>query len=333
MEETGLITNEHSETEIMSPEEIGARRFEATLTGITLDVLASEHSKRAYRRALADFWTWHRGQGRPVLRKATIQRYGSALAEQGATAANINQRLCAIRRMVREAAENRLLDEADARSAAAVEGVSAPGRSVGVWLTKDQAETFINTIDRSTLAGKRDFALICLFLSSGLRRSEMASLTVEHINQVEGRWVILGIVGKRNKTRDVPIPSWAKFAADQWIEAAGIVEGVIFRPVNKGDKLAGGSLTPEAIRKIIDREINQVNNRLAIRGASLPRVAAHDLRRTFAQLARKGRASIEQIQLALGHESIKTTQTYLGGSQDFVNAPCDNLGLDVQLSR
>jgi integrase len=60
-------------------------------------------------------------------------------------------------------------------------------------------------------------------------------------------------------------------------------------------------------------------------------VAAHDLRRTFAQLARKGGAAIEQIQLALGHESVKTTQGYLGGSQDFLNAPCDVLGLDVEL--
>jgi len=40
---------------------------------------------------------------------------------------------------------------------------------------------------------------------------------------------------------------------------------------------------------------------------------------------------LTQIQLALGHESIKTTETYLGGSQDFVNAPCDVLGLDVEL--
>jgi hypothetical protein len=35
--------------------------------------------------------------------------------------------------------------------------------------------------------------------------------------------------------------------------------------------------------------------------------------------------------LTLGLESIKTTQTYLGGSQDLVNAPCDVLGLEVEL--
>src|SRR5262249_14638403 len=227
---------------------------------------------------------------------------------------NINQRLSAIRRMVREGAENRLIDEQDARSAAAARGGSAPGRSVGVWLSKDQAEAFVNSIDRRTLAGKAQFAMICLFLASGVRRSEMAGLRLEHIQQVEGRWVILGIVGKRNKTRDVPITAWAKHAVDQWCAAAGIAVGAIFRPVNKGDRLAGESMPPEAIRRLIDREIDRVNDRLAAGEASLPRIAAHDLRRTFAQLARKGGAAIEQIQFALGHESIKTTQTYLGGS-------------------
>ena len=299
--------------------------FEATLTGVALAGLTA-HTRRAYERALVDFWAWHRAHGRPVLRKATLQRYAADLAAAGASAANINQRLCALRRMVREGANNRRIDEQDARSAAAVEGTSAEGRSVGVWLTKQQAEAFINALPCLTLAGKRDFALVCLFLSSGLRRSEMASLTVGHLHQVEGRWAILGIVGKRNKMRDVPITAWANTAIDAWCTAAGIDAGHIFRPVNKGDNLAGESMTPEAIRQTIDRAIGQANQT----GAGLPAIAAHDLRRTYAQLARKGGAPIEQIAKTLGHESIRTTQIYLGNDQDFVNSPCDVLGLSIE---
>jgi integrase len=56
-------------------------------------------------------------------------------------------------------------------------------------------------------------------------------------------------------------------------------------------------------------------------------VAPHDLRRTFAKLAHKGGSPLEQIQLSLGHASIKTTEVYLGVDQDFTNAPCDFLGL------
>ena len=46
------------------------------------------------------------------------------------------------------------------------------------------------------------------------------------------------------------------------------------------------------------------------------RLEPHDLRRTFAKLARKGGAGLEQLQAALGHTSISTTECYLGEMQD-----------------
>jgi len=57
------------------------------------------------------------------------------------------------------------------------------------------------------------------------------------------------------------------------------------------------------------------------------RIAPHDLRRTFAKLAYKGGAGLDQIQLSLGHGSIQTTERYLGVTQDLTTAPCDFLGL------
>ena len=59
----------------------------------------------------------------------------------------------------------------------------------------------------------------------------------------------------------------------------------------------------------------------------VPKLAPHDLRRTFAKLAHKGRAALEQIQLSLGHASIPTTERYLGVHQDLQDAPCDRLGI------
>jgi hypothetical protein len=52
--------------------------------------------------------------------------------------------------------------------------------------------------------------------------------------------------------------------------------------------------------------------------------------RTFAKLAHKGRAPLEQIQIALGHASIQTTEWYLGVEQDLTDAPCDHLGIRVR---
>jgi hypothetical protein len=46
--------------------------------------------------------------------------------------------------------------------------------------------------------------------------------------------VIVDLVGKRNKTRSVPMPSWAKSAVDAWCGAAGIVEGPLFLAIRRG---------------------------------------------------------------------------------------------------
>jgi integrase/recombinase XerD len=62
-------------------------------------------------------------------------------------------------------------------------------------------------------------------------------------------------------------------------------------------------------------------------------IAPHDLRRSFAKLAHKGRAPLEQIQISLGHASIQTTERYLGVEQDLTDAPCDHLGIRAGRNR
>ena len=292
----------------------------AELATIGLD---SNHSRLAYNRAITDFLNWYDKAGRPALRLFVLESYREHLKEAGKGAANVNQRLSAIRRMIRKGAANGFIPEAEARSAASVEGVGAPGRSVGRWLSKGQAEAFLTAMPRQTLAEKRDFALIAVALSSGLRRAEIAALQVSHLQEVEGRPVILGIIGKAHKKRDIPITAWALGALREWQEAAGIGEGTIFRPVNRGGRVADRCMTPEAIRQSVQRATDRAN----VAGANIPRLACHDLRRSFAQLARKGGAPIEQIAKSLGHSSIVTTQIYLGMDQDFSNAPADYLGL------
>ena len=58
-------------------------------------------------------------------------------------------------------------------------------------------------------------------------------------------------------------------------------------------------------------------------------ISPHDLRRTGAKLADKGGATIEQIQLMLGHTSIKTTEIYLGVQQNLADAPYDKFSVHL----
>jgi site-specific recombinase XerD len=283
-----------------------------------LDTLPSDHSRRAYERALTDFFHWHRGVGRPQLNKAVVQRYAAELREAGMSSSSVNQRLSAIRKLAMEAADNGALDPQVANSIRAVKGSRQEGRHTGNWLTREQAQVWLNAPDSRTLKGRRDRALLAVLIGCGLRRAEAASLSFEHVQQRDGRWVLVDLIGKRDKVRSVPMPNWTKAAIDAWSMAANVAEGLVFRAVNKGDRVMGGGITPQAIRNIV------ASYALKLEHAG---IAPHDLRRTFAKLAYKGGAALDQIQLSLGHESIQTTENYLGVEQDLMDAPCDHLGL------
>ena len=291
---------------------------EAQAIRVVLDGLPSEHSRRAYERALVDFFLWHRGVGRPQLNKAVVQRYAAELRDAGMAASSVNQRLSAIRKLATEAADNGALDPQVASGIRAVKGARREGRRTGNWLTREEAQTWLNAPDTRTMRGRRDRALLAVLIGCGLRRSEAAALTFGHVQQRDGRWVLVDLIGKRDKIRSIPMPNWAKAAIDEWSLTSGVVEGFVFRAVNKGDRVIGDGITPQAIYNVISGYAEDLEKK---------GVAPHDLRRTFAKLAHKGGAPIDQIQLSLGHESIQTTEEYLGVEQDLTDAPCDHLGL------
>ena len=117
---------------------LALRRFgeaEAKAVEMVLDGLPSEHSRRAYARALIDFFHWHRGVGRPQLGKAIVQRYAAELREARMSSSSINQRLSAIRKLAGEAADNGLLDAQIAGGIRAVRGARQEGRRTGNWLS------------------------------------------------------------------------------------------------------------------------------------------------------------------------------------------------------
>jgi site-specific recombinase XerD len=291
---------------------------EAQAIEMVLDSLPSEHSRRAYQRALMDFFQWHRSLSRPQLNKALVQRYASELRDAGMSASSINQRLSAIRKLALEASDNGALDPQIASGIRAVKGARQEGRRTGNWLTREQAQTWLSAPDTQTLKGVRDRALLAVLIGCGLRRAEAANLSFDHVQQRDGRWVLVDLIGKRDKVRSVPMPAWAKAAIDAWSSRAGVAEGLVFRAVNKGDKVVGSGITPQAIRNIVADYAEKLKHK---------GVAPHDLRRTFAKLAYKGGAGLDQIQLSLGHELIQTTENYLSVEQDLTDAPCDHLGL------
>jgi integrase len=278
--------------------------------------VASPHTRRAYRAAITDFLFWCRAGGSPVFSKALVQEYRSALETRHLSASSVKVQMSAIRRLAAEMADNGMLDPQCALLIAKVRGPRRKGVRTGNWLSLQQAEALLALPDGCTTKGKRDRAVLSVLLGAGLRRMELCALQFDHLQQREGRWVIADLQGKHGRVRTVPVPGWCKAALDVWAQTAPR-RGHVFQPLNKGGRVTGDHLHPQTVYHLV----RSYGLRLGLR------LAPHDLRRTFAKLAHKGRAALEQIQLSLGHESIVTTERYLGVRQDLVDAPCDHLGL------
>jgi site-specific recombinase XerD len=290
------------------------------LKALVLDSVSSPITKRVYNLGLDEFFAWFGQEPRSGFTKATVCAWRVALEARGLGAVSINVRITAVRKLAVEAADNGLLAPDLASGITRVKGVASKGVRLGNWLTVKQAQTLLNTPDASATKGLRDRAILAVLLGCGLRRSESAALTFGHVQQRDGRWCIVDLVGKHGRVRTIPMPAWVKVAIDAWTTAAGISAGPVFRPVNRGGQAQEAALNEKVVWQLLQRYTA---------AAGVPGIAPHDLRRSCAKMCRAAGGELEQIQLLLGHASVQTTERYLGTKQDLVHEPNDGIKLRV----
>ncbi len=284
----------------------------------------SDGTARKYTERLHHFAAWLREQRRP-LAKRTVAAYRRHLASEGKAPSTINGHLVAVRALLREAADMGLLTDRKAERMARVKGVKQMGERVGNWLTKGEAQRLLDAPDTNTLKGKRDLAILAVLLFCGLRRLELATLTLGHMQERDGHNVIADLIGKGGRVRTVKLPVPVKRVIDEWLEASGREQqesSLVFVAMRKGDHLADGErITDQALYNLVRHYSRQI---------AKSELSPHDLRRTFAKLARKGGAALEDISLALGHASIATTERYLGTELNLDHAAPDAVKLRLK---
>lgn len=153
------------------------------------------------------------------------------------------------------------------------------------WLSVDQAIMLINAPDTSTLKGIRDRAILSVMSGAGLQCSEVAKLAFDHIQINEETCIITDIVGNYNKIRSIPIPTWIKAIIDNWIRAADLSEGRIFRSINKAGRFSGPSITPQSIKYVIKTYARKLGLDLG----------TNDLQRVFEEITSHGRMELSQV--------------------------------------
>jgi site-specific recombinase XerD len=303
---------------VLAPSSLPPEEKRRRLVELVVNSVPSPTSQRVYRMGVEQFFDWWGASAASeAFSRHLMQRYRVSLEMRALAPRTINLRLAAVRKLAEEAAAQAWLPEAKVIEIRSVKGAKVLGSRAGNWLTRAQAEKLLSLPDIETLKGKRDRALLALFVSAGLRREELATLLRDQMQQRDGRWCLVDLVGKGGRLRTVAIPDWTQQAVALWLEAMPIKEGPVLGKVNKGGRFVGAGMSAPSIYAVVV----EYAERLGVD------FRPHDLRRTYGKLAHKGGAKIEQIQLSYGHASLTTTERYLGIEQDLEDAPCDHLGL------
>ncbi len=208
-------------------------------------------------------------------------------------------RLAAVRRLAYEAADTGLLGPELAAGIRRVKGSKKLGMRLGNWLTADEARTLWQLPNAYTPKGKRDRAILAILLGCGLRRGELIDLTFDHLQRREDHWAIVDLIGKAGHVRTVPMPDWVKRAIDDWLNAADIRQGKLFRCVCRRGTVWGAEIT----EKVVWHVVKEYATKLGV-----SKLAPHDLRRSCARLCHTAGGELEQIQFLLGHVSVQTTE-------------------------
>lgn len=282
-----------------------------------LNGVAADNSKRSYALALDELSAFCAYRQQPVSRTLILE-FKAAMLERDLNSSTINVKLSAVRKLVEEAKRAGVLGAEEASHMTDIPNVPQRGARLGNWLTKEQARELLAVPDRSTLKGKRDYVILALLTGCALRRTELATLSVETIQLREGRWVLADLSGKGRRIRTVAVPIWVKQGINTWMAAAKIEDGRLLRRVSKSGKVHGAGLSDWAVWSVVEQAAKEIG---------IERFGAHDLRRTCARLCRKAGGDLEQIKFLLGHSSIQTTERYLGSEQEIAVAVNDSLGL------
>jgi site-specific recombinase XerD len=288
-----------------------------------LNSLGSPALRRVYEYAINQFIAWYCSEPRLALNRIVVVRYRMHLESRGLAANTINQQLAAVRRLAHEAADSGLLSPELAVGISRVKGVKQLGFRSGNWLSAEQSSVVLKHACGDSMRAKRDYAMLAMLFGCGFRRSELVGLELDEIQMRQGHWAVVDLIGKGGHIRTVPIPEWVKAALDQWIRAARVTDGRIFRAVARAGKVWGKGISQNVVWYVV---------RSCCRRAGLERIAPHELRRTCAKLCHDSGGELEQIQFLLGHASVQTTERYLGCKQNLGHPVNDLFSLrsDVQ---
>lgn len=282
-----------------------------------------QNTRRGYASDWKQFVRWCAAQTPPLesmpATAATVALFLRDVADAGRRTATVEHMLAAIRNMHRRANQDSWFKAPvilEMIKTIQREQGSMPHRkiAIGVHPLRKMIDACGND-----LRGVRDRALLLVGWAGAFRRSELASMRVEHLKfGDEGLTIVLprskGDQSGHGITKHIERaskPEWCAIASLRaWLDMAGINSGHVFRDVrwNRIGKPISGQLVGITVKRCAARVGMQVED-----------LSGHSLRAGFATAAAKFGKPVQMIQEHLGHRDPATTMVYIREGQAFVN--------------
>lgn len=172
------------------------------------------------------------------------------------------------------------------------------------FLTHDEVERLLNAIPAdSSPQHMRDYAIIELLFSSGLRVSELVGLNRDHINTTRREFTVRG---KGQKDRPIFISGRAARAIDEYCATRNDSLPALFLNYSRNNNTDSSG----NYRRLSSRSIQRMIEKYARLAGITKRVTPHTMRHSYATDLLMNGADIRSVQSMLGHSDISTTQVY-----------------------
>ncbi len=282
----------------MKPDAHDETLIERFIDALWLERGLSGNTLAAYRSDLEQlaWWLQHHGTaGLEAASRADLLRYVQARGEAGAQPRSTARLLSSMRRFYRYLVRERLLEEDPTAR------IDAPrlGRPLPKSLTEPEVDALLAAPDVEVALGLRDRTMLEVLYATGLRVSELVTLTLPQVSVRQG---LVRVLGKGGKERLIPLGE----EAVEWLERYlrhGRAELLGGRQLDAlFPTRRGGAMTRQAFWQLIKRYAVQA-------GIAKP-LSPHTLRHAFATHLLNHGADLRVVQLLLGHSSLSTTQIY-----------------------
>lgn len=284
-----------------------------------VEMLVAHSISDATRRALRNDLQHFRDNGGVLpATPEIVASYIAWMAEHGYAVATVSRHIASISKAHRSLGErNPCRSELVKQSLRGMKRMKGTAQREAKPLLKEDLFAILE-MTGNRMRDKRDRALLLLGFAGGFRRSELVGLNVEDV-AFDRKGMIVTI--RRSKTdqegkgRKLGIPfgrgRWCPVKAlEEWLEAADISSGPIFRPINRHSQVGSSRLTGEAVSIVVKERVAKI-------GQTAELFSGHSLRAGFATSAAMAGASSHSIRRQTGHTSDAMLSRYIRQAEMF----------------